>query len=599
MTMEGLSAIADHLWQSTLFAAVAGLLTLALRNNRARVRHCLWMAASYKFLLPFSLLVALGGHVQWRTAPVVKQPNLSVVIGGVSEPFATAAVSSVRLTPPSTAEVSLAEIFLSFWAAGFLGIAASWWIRWLRIRRVVSAASPLQLGLPIPARLSPSSSEPGVFGIFRPVLMLPEGIFERLTPAQLEAVIAHELCHVRNRDNLIAAIHMLVETVFWFHPLVWWIGKRMVEERERASDEEVLRLGNEPRVYAEGILNVCKLFTESPLACVSGVTGANLEKRIATIMRNRAVVRLSFAKKAALAIGGAAALAAPAIVGIMNAPYSRAQSATAPTPKFEVTSVKRCKDNEPGRKQGGGDSSPGRLSIGCFILVGDNNLGLIQRAYVRNAGGHTNPLGVLAIKGGPDWIHSEMYEINARAEGHPSIQMMEGPMLQALLEDRFKLKIHRETKEGPVYELTVAKGGSKLKPFREGSCVQMPMMFPLPELAAGQRYCKAMIVTRPPAVNAEGSTPGEFSKLLNLFLDRPVIDKTGLARRFDIRVSFSPNESTPGLRGPEPDTPGATSDPTGPTIFTAMQEQLGLKLTPAKGPIEFLVIDHVERPSEN
>ena len=78
-----------------------------------------------------------------------------------------------------------------------------------------------------------------------------------------------------------------------------------------------------------------------------------------------------------------------------------------------------------------------------------------------------------------------------------------------------------------------------------------------------------------------------------------MIDKTGIARRFDIHLSFSPNESMPGLRGPEPDAPAAASDPTGPTIFTAMQEQLGLKLAPAKGPIEFLVIDHLERPSEN
>ena len=474
------------------------------------------MGASCRFLVPLSVLIALGGHIQWRTAPEVNQSNLSIVMDEVSEPFSTAAVSSTLLTPPSATASPLPAILLGLWVCGFLGIACSWWIRWLRIRAVVRASSPLRLEIPIPA------------------------------PPQLEAVIAHELCHVGYRDNLLAAIHMFVETLFWFHPLVWWIGKRMVEERERACDEQVLQLGGEPRIYAEGILSVCKLYVESPLACVSGVTGANLKKRIAAIMSNRAAAPLSLAKKAALAIGGAAVLAAPMIVGIMNAPYSRAQSAAAPTPKFQVASIKRCKD-EPGRRQGGGESSPGRLSIGCLVLAGDNNLGLIQRAYVRNAGGHTNPLGVLAIKGGPDWIHSEMYEINARAEGHPSIQMMEGPMLQALLEDRFKLKIRRETRDGPVYEMTVAKGGSKLKPFQDGSCVQMPMMFPLPELAEGQRYCKAIIVTRPPSVNAEGSTPLEFSKLLNLFLDRPVIDKTGIARRFDIHLSFSPNESTPGV----------------------------------------------------
>ena len=101
---------------------------------------------------------------------------------------------------------------------------------------------------------SPMLVEPAVFGIVRPVLLLPEGIFNCFTPAQLDAIVAHELCHVRHRDNLIAAMHMFVETVFWFHPLVWWVGKRMVEERERACDEEVLRLGSEPRAYAREYL---------------------------------------------------------------------------------------------------------------------------------------------------------------------------------------------------------------------------------------------------------------------------------------------------------------------------------------------------------
>jgi beta-lactamase regulating signal transducer with metallopeptidase domain len=109
-------------------------------------------------------------------------------------------------------------------------------------------------------------------------MLLPEGIFDRLTVPQLKGVIAHELCHVHYRDNVIAAIHMFVETLFWFHPLVWWIGRRMVEERERACDEEVLRLGSEPRVYAEGILNVCKLYVESPLVCVAGITGLILSE---------------------------------------------------------------------------------------------------------------------------------------------------------------------------------------------------------------------------------------------------------------------------------------------------------------------------------
>src|SRR5258708_23167465 len=297
MNPEHLSSLANHLWQSTLFAGLAGLLTLTLRNNHARLRHGVWLADSCTFLIPLPGLVAMGGHIRWRSAPDTTQSNWSVVLEEVSQSFPASAVSSPLLANAPPAASPLPAILLGIWAFGFVGISCSWWIRWRRIRAVVRAGSPVHMEIPIRAMCSRTSLEPGVFGVFRPVLLLPEGIFERLAPAQLQAVIAHELCHVRHRDNPIAAMHMFVETVFWFHPLVWWIGKRMVEERERACDEEVLRLGSEPRVYAEGILNVCKSYLSSPLACTSGVTGADLKRRIEAIVTNRAARNLDPIRK--------------------------------------------------------------------------------------------------------------------------------------------------------------------------------------------------------------------------------------------------------------------------------------------------------------
>jgi uncharacterized protein (TIGR03435 family) len=440
-----------------------------------------------------------------------------------------------------------------------------------------------------------------VVGFLRPILLLPAGIAERLTPAQLEAVLAHELCHVRRRDNLFAAIHMFVEVTFWFHPLVWWIGARLIEERERACDEDVLRLGSEPQIYAQGILNVCKMYLESPLMCVSGVTGSDLKKRIEAILTNRIALRLTYAKKITLAVACMAALAMPVVIGILNAPLIRAQTPSAPPPKFEVAAIKLCKDGDPGglgkSKDGGGgaySSSPGRISTGCMPLVDANNMGLIQRTYVRWAGGHLNPPGITPIQGGPAWIRSELYNINAKAEGSPGEGMMWGPMLQALLEDRFKLKIHRETREVPVYALTVAKGGSKLKPFTEGSCTALPLTLPRPTLPPGQQYCNAFVRVQQPSVEAQGATLAEFSKLVALVFDRPVIDRTGIAGKFDIHLEFAVDESTPKLRPSDPDDSAR-----GVSIFTAIQQQLGLKLESAKGPGEFLVIDRVERPSGN
>jgi bla regulator protein blaR1 len=95
--------------------------------------------------------------------------------------------------------------------------------------------------------------------VVRPVLLVPRGLRERVTPEELDAIVAHETCHVRRRDNLAMSLHMIVEALFWFHPLVWWMERRLVDEQERACDEAVLAGGTPPRVYAEGILKVCEL----------------------------------------------------------------------------------------------------------------------------------------------------------------------------------------------------------------------------------------------------------------------------------------------------------------------------------------------------
>jgi uncharacterized protein (TIGR03435 family) len=151
----------------------------------------------------------------------------------------------------------------------------------------------------------------------------------------------------------------------------------------------------------------------------------------------------------------------------------------------------------------------------------------------------------------------------------PSVEMMRGPMLQALLEDRFQLKVRRQTRQVPVYELRVAKGGSKLKPFDEGC---RPVDFTKgnisAQLEAGGSCPIAMRDTR---VDAPGQTIGDFITFVLTLLDRPVIDGTGLAGRFDIHLSLTPDDNS------------VISD-LNATLAAAVQRQLGLKLVPAKGP---------------
>ena len=294
MSHDTLLPLANHLWQSTLFAIAVWLITLTLRKNRAAIRHRLWLAASVKFLVPFSLLAGIGSHFQWETS-VTTPPAVSMIVETISQPFSASGPSVVPPGKTSAPQASrIRAVLIGVWICG---IAASlfWWLfRWQQVRRAVRLAAPSDLDGPVKVLYGPARFEPGVFGVFRPVLLLPEGIAQRLSPAQLQAVLAHELCHVRRRDNLAMAIHMVVEALFWFHPFVWFIKARLIEEQERACDEEVLRLGGDPQVYAESILRICEFYLTSPLICVSGIAGSNLKKRIEDIMRNRVALKLSF-----------------------------------------------------------------------------------------------------------------------------------------------------------------------------------------------------------------------------------------------------------------------------------------------------------------
>jgi beta-lactamase regulating signal transducer with metallopeptidase domain len=333
-------AVADHLWQSTLFAGVAGLLTLVLQRNSAAVRHRLWLAASIKFLVPFSLLTSIGNQVQWRKATAETPPHVPYVIESISRRVALP--GPVRLKEPAPGVPSqVPTVLFGLWLCGFGANSLAWWRRSRRVRAAVHAASPVGLNLPVQVMSSPARLEPGVFGIRKPVVLVPEGIVSRLTPTQLQAILAHELCHIRRRDNLAAAIHMVVEALFWFHPLVWWIETRLMEERERACDEEVLRTTGDPQDYAEGILTVSKFYVESPLICVSVVTGSNLKRRPETIVMNRDTHQLDPGRKMLLVIAGVLALAGPLAIGVLNAPPMQAQTAAAAASEFEVASIKQ------------------------------------------------------------------------------------------------------------------------------------------------------------------------------------------------------------------------------------------------------------------
>jgi bla regulator protein blaR1 len=596
-TLANLSPLANHLWQSTLCVAAVWLLTLTLKKNHAAVRYWLWLAASVKFLIPFSLLVSLGSQLpfSWRTAPAmtIAQTRWSSVVENIGRPFVASAPALSAVTP--TAHGLLPTILLAVWFCGFLTSIVRWFRGWGQIRAARKQASPLALSLPIPVMSSTTLMEPGVFGIRKPVLLLPEGIADRLTPEQLNAVLAHEMCHVRRRDNLTAAIHMVVEAVFWFYPLVWWIRARLVEERERACDEAVLQSGSDAEIYAEGILNVCRFYIESPISCVSGISGADLKKRIVRIMTQRLADRLSLGRKVLLAAIMLVAIAGPFVGGIVNAPQVLAQISPEPTGQapssFEVVSIK------PNRSDDGGVSF--QMLPGRFTATGFTVEELITQGY---------GLDDTQISGAPTWIHSEKYDIDAKIEDSMGSQLQSlppdqrqqrvNPMIQSLLADRFKLKVSHETKESSVYVLVVAKGGTKLHEAKPGDIYANGMKRP-----DGNPIGRSLLAPEPGKLVGQGVPIATLVRVLSRYqLGRIVLDKTGLAGEYDFTLQWTPEDGHAPMsneaEGGQADA-GALSPHSGPSIFTAIQEQLGLKLESTKAPVEVLVIDHVERPSPN
>jgi beta-lactamase regulating signal transducer with metallopeptidase domain len=322
----------NHLWQSTLVAGVVALLTLLFRNNGAHVRYALWYAASLKFLIPFSLFAMAGAAV----APAQLSMTAAALVARVqpaAEPFGDG-VPGFEAAP--VASVDLSGLFLVVWLAGIAAMLAWWLARYVQLRAIARAAAPLTASLAVPVRTSHALMEPGLVGIRNPILLLPHGIVEHLSAAEMEAILAHEMCHYRRRDNLTAAIHMMVEAIFWFYPLIWWIGGRLVAEREKACDEAVIAMGNDPDTYAEGILKVCKFYLRSPLDCAAGASGADLKKRIEAIMENRFVKSLDRTRKAVLAVVAVVMVGVPVAAGMLAPGTALAGISGTPSPGTEA-----------------------------------------------------------------------------------------------------------------------------------------------------------------------------------------------------------------------------------------------------------------------
>jgi bla regulator protein blaR1 len=630
-------ALGNHLWQSTVFAIAAALLTLTVRNNHARTRYSLWLTASVKFLIPFSLLAAAGSRIAWWRSSAGATSGVYVAMDQLSQPFSPSRLSLISQATPSSHSAGLLDLLpgllAAVWLCGIAVVVITWCVRWRRISLVMRNAVPLREGREVEAvrrlecaagisrqiemRASPTSLEPGIFGVVRPILVWPQGISERLSDAHLEAILAHELCHVRRRDNLTAAIHMVVEAVFWFHPIVWWLGARLLQERERSCDEQVVEMGSDRQVYAESILKICKYCVRSPLDFVSGVTGADLKKRIEVIMTRHAPHNLQFGKKLLLAGIAATCVIVPLGFGILHAAQAPAESQPSqvvtasfynapPVHVYEAISVRSSK-SMPTETPNAEFRPDGFTATNVTLQV------LIQQAY-----------GVEAyqISGAPAWLNRDRYDVEARVEDSLADKLSKGdvsqlsveqqPMLLDLLADRFKLSVHRETKELPAYALVIAENGPKLHRATPGDTYPDGIKDGL-----GNGHGDLMRMLRGQIVG-QGISVESLVKELSRELGRTVLDRTELTGNYDFTLQWSEGRmvareyivesgsQSPATKGTRLDPPASgiseSSQFSGPSIFAALHDQLGLELLESNeqtAPAQILVIDHAEKPAEN
>ena len=181
------AALVNHLWQSTVVVLMAWLLTLILRSNHAAARYWVWMIASVKFVIPFSGLITAGEWLRTGVATPIQRPVLAAVMQEITQPFprnAPAAAVEYFGQPALVAAHHtnlLPAILIAVWLCGFFAFTFSWARKWWQIRAAVRASSPINLQANVTVLSSPGVLEPGIFGIVRPVLLLPKNISDRLS----------------------------------------------------------------------------------------------------------------------------------------------------------------------------------------------------------------------------------------------------------------------------------------------------------------------------------------------------------------------------------------------------------------------------------
>src|SRR6185437_4169201 len=613
------SLAASIIVKATIVISIALIAAYFARHNRASVRHAI-LAAGFAVLLvlPIAAIIAPPLHI----ALPIAQGSSTISTNSAQSFDETTLAPGTATNAPSTAKSeatssSLFDLLFIAWAFGavvFLApvIIGLWQIRslrrtalpWSHGTSVASTlANELKINRRIQALLHEAAPGPMTCGIFHPAVVFPVEA-ENWNDADLDRAIAHELEHVRRADWLTHFLARIVCAAYWFHPFVWIAWRQLTLEAERACDDAVLAR-SEATAYAEQLVALARQLTavhKSPLLAMA--SRSDLSSRISAVLDTRrargrvGIFVIAFAcGLAALAV---ATLSPARLVAAPSRGYGQ-QSSRAPLPSFEVASIKRDPSGCGGCQilLDGGD--PGRYTSKNVTAKW-----LIELAY---------NIKDFQLSGGPSWVNSEGFDIDAKIDdatanqirhlSHDDQEARKALMLESLLADRFNLKITRGAKDMPGYAVVVAKDGSKIT---EVPPPPPPGTSPTRALPRA-RGADGLLPLLPGERDISGSRNGvltirgsavplsQLASMLSEVLGQPVVDETGMKRTYDFKLQYTPETGFGGR--PLPPTVQAMKAGNAPSLFSAMQEQLGLRLESTKVPVETIVIDHINEPSEN
>ena len=594
-----------------------------LRHSRASVRHLLLVSA---FAVLGGLPIASALIPSIALAVPVDQTPVSALDVTTAQPRATTdqiaslvGTSDVDTSTRPADAISRTAIVAAMWAIGAACCLTPILLGVNEMRSLRRSATSWTID-GVDVLVHPSIRGPVTFGVVRPVIVMPEDA-QSWPHSDLVRALIHEREHVRRWDWLSQCLARVVCAIYWFHPLVWVARRRIDLEAERACDDAVVRhearetVDSDPTAYAEQLVMLAQRLSTSRAPILSMANPADLAARVRALLDTQQ--RRGRAGLVPVVVASALAALLVAAMSSLKLVASPQAISSALAPAFEVVSLRPCAPGDgvaPAGGRGGGGvaaTSPGRLTIQCSTVIN-----LINRAYVSFGNpppiNHPNTPGNNIIQGAPAWANTDKYAIEAKAEGTPDITTLNGPMLRRLLEERFQLKVHEDVKDVPALALTVAPGGLKITPIDPSSCIEStpntagprvmrttpagaPLIYAADAGPDAKPYCTVGISPKPPniALDVTGMAFDRVVRTLSsLILDRPVVDQTGVGGLYSFHLEFGPDEN---IRIPATLTPSDL--PPGPSIFAAVEKQLGLKLVPTRAPQASLIVDRLERPT--